>query len=154
MAITTSRPDCLILRFFWQCSTQCVKYSSSSDSVAPWPFNRCPFLLLWQHHTSTPWASCHQAVLCVDRGANGCRSVCTCMVVFMCMDGFGELASKYLWPWTTKPVCSNSQKYTACVKIIYFSFMPKVKIMFHEDIWSISYRKYIKTSFLISYMHC
>ncbi len=26
--------------------------------------------------------------------------------------------------------------------------------MFHEDILDISYRKYIKTSFLISNMHC
>ncbi len=36
-------------------------------------------------------------------------------------------------------ICSNSQKYIILVKIIDFSFMPKIirtlmKIMFHEDI--------------------
>ncbi len=47
-------------------------------------------------------------------------------------------------------ICSNSQKYIVWVKIIDFSFMPKIimiliKIMFHEDISYISYCKYIKT---------
>ncbi len=32
-------------------------------------------------------------------------------------------------------ICSNSQKYILWVKIIDFSFMPKIiRIMFHEDI--------------------
>ncbi len=45
-------------------------------------------------------------------------------------------------------ICSNSQQYIVWVKIIDFSFMPKIiKIMFHEDILSISYRKYINTEF-------
>ncbi len=47
-------------------------------------------------------------------------------------------------------ICSNSQKYIVQVKIIDFYFMPKIigilsKVMFHEDIFYISYLKYIKT---------
>ncbi len=46
-------------------------------------------------------------------------------------------------------ICSNSQQYIVWVKIIFFYFMPKIirilKIMFHEDILQISYRKYINT---------
>ncbi len=52
-------------------------------------------------------------------------------------------------------ICNNSQKYIVWVKIIYFSFMPKiifstksvhwVKIMFQEYILLISYRKCIQT---------
>ncbi len=42
-------------------------------------------------------------------------------------------------PCSTKAVinyiCSDRQQYIVWVKIIYFSFMPKIiKIMFHEDI--------------------
>ncbi len=50
----------------------------------------------------------------------------------------------YIWPWTTKPVvqgpvksrgyiCSNSQKYIVWVKIIYFSFMPKIIRILSKD---------------------
>ncbi len=51
-----------------------------------------------------------------------------------------------MWPWTTKPVLSRwgifvaiAKKDTVWVKIIDFSFIPKIiktlsKIMFHEDI--------------------
>ncbi len=44
-------------------------------------------------------------------------------------------------------IYNNSQKYIAWVKIIHFYLMSKIwfKIMFHEDILYISYRKYIKT---------
>ncbi len=47
----------------------------------------------------------------------------------------------YTWPWSTKPkslgyICSNSQKYIECVKIINFSFMPNIIriLRLHEDI--------------------
>ncbi len=47
-------------------------------------------------------------------------------------------------------ICSNRQQNIVWVKIINVYFMPislgyKAKIMFHEDILSISNRKYIKT---------
>ncbi len=62
-----------------------------------------------------------------------------------------------MWPWTTKPILSRwcifveiAKKCIVWVKILDFSFMPKIirtliKIMFHEDIFLISYSKYIKT---------
>ncbi len=68
-------------------------------------------------------------------------------------------------PWSTKAVVSrwgiffsNSQQYTVWVKIIDFSFMPKIirilsKYTVYIYIYYISYCKYIKTSFLISNMH-
>ncbi len=47
-------------------------------------------------------------------------------------------------------ICSNRQKYIVWVKIIDFSFMPKIirilsKMYLHEDILKMSYCKYIKT---------
>ncbi len=45
----------------------------------------------------------------------------------------------HLWPWTTKPVksykyiCSNSQKYIVWLKIIDFSFIPKVIRILSKD---------------------
>ncbi len=67
----------------------------------------------------------------------------------------------YVWPcldyktslMLLKYICSNSQKYIEWVKIIDFSFMPKI-IRTFKDILYISYRKYIKTSFLFSSLHC
>jgi len=43
-----------------------------------------------------------------------------------------------MWPWTTKPVisgyiCSNSQQYIAWIKIIDFSFMPKIIRILSKD---------------------
>ncbi len=69
-------------------------------------------------------------------------------------------------PWSTKAVMSNTGIFVAIdnntlygSKLYIFLLCQKssckdVKIMFHEDILYISYHKYIKTSFLISNMHC
>ncbi len=58
----------------------------------------------------------------------------------------------HMWPWSTKSVSSRWGTFVAIwVKLLIFLLFQKslvynVKIMFHEDI--------LKTSFLISNMHC
>ncbi len=49
-------------------------------------------------------------------------------------------------------IYSNSQQYIIWVKMIDLSFMPKIIRILSKD--HILNRKYIKTSFLISNMHC
>ncbi len=56
-------------------------------------------------------------------------------------------------------ICSTSQKHIVWVKIIDLSFMPKSIRKLSKDrvpwiFLYIAYRKYLKTSLLISNMHC